>query len=78
LCAISLSAYFVSNEVFDIFLPISPELNPVAQCGNQMKNVLLAHFVSFCIENLVEKTHEAAQIIHNDPKRLTEFFPHAT
>jgi hypothetical protein len=53
------------------------ELNPVEQCWNQMKNVQMANFVPFSIEDIVAKTLEAAQVINNDPKLLAAFFHHA-
>jgi hypothetical protein len=42
-----------------------------------MKNVQMANFVPFCIEDIVAKTLEAAQVINNDPKLLATFFLHA-
>jgi transposase len=63
--------------LFEYLPSYSPELNPVEQCWNQMKNVLMANFVPFCIGDLVEKTLEAAQVINNDPKLLAAFFHHA-
>jgi transposase len=55
----------------------SPELNPVEQGWQHMKNVQMANFVPFCMEDIVENTLEAAQVINNDPKLLAAFFPHA-
>ena len=63
--------------LFEYLPSYSPEVNPVEQCWNQMKNVILANFVPFCMEDLVEKTLEAAQVINNDPKLLAAFFHHA-
>ena len=63
--------------LFEYLPAYSPELNPVEQCWNQMKNVIMANFVPFCIEDLVAKTLEAAQVINNDPKLLAAFFHHA-
>jgi transposase len=66
------------NWFFFEYLPsYSPELNPVEQCWNQMKNVIMANFVPFCVEDLVAKTLEAAQEINDDPKLLPAFFHHA-
>ena len=57
--------------------PYCPELNPVEQCWNMMKNVYMANFVPLSIEHLEEKTFEVASIINSDPKLLAEFFNHA-
>jgi len=63
--------------LFEYLPSYSPELNPVEQCWNQRKNVILVNFVPLCIEDLVAKTLEAAQVINNDPKLLAAFFHHA-
>jgi hypothetical protein len=63
--------------VFEYLPSYSLELNPVEQCWQHMKNVQMANFVPFCIEDIVEKTLEAAQVINNDPKLLAAFFHHA-
>ena len=63
--------------IFEYLPSYSPELNPVEQCWNQMKNVIMVNFVPLCMEDLVAKTLEAAQIINNDPKLLATFFHHA-
>lgn len=62
---------------FEYLPSYAPELNPVEQCWQQMKNVLMANFVPMSIEHLKEKTLEAAQEINNDPKLLPAFFHHA-
>jgi transposase len=56
--------------LFEYLPSYSPELNPVEQCWNQMKNVIMVNFVPFCIEDIVAKTLEAAQIINKDPKLI--------
>jgi transposase len=63
--------------LFEYLPSYSPELNPVEQCWNQMKNVSMANFVPFCMDDLVAKTLEAAQVINNDPKLLAAFFHYA-
>ena len=63
--------------VFEYFPSYSPELNPVEQCWNMMKNVSMANFVPMSIEHLKEKTLDAAKNLNNDPKLLAEFFHHA-
>jgi len=63
--------------LFEYLPSYSPELNPVEQCWNQMKNVMMVNFVPFCIADLVKKTLEVAQVIDNDPKLLAAFFHHA-
>jgi len=62
---------------FEYFPSYSPELNPVEQCWNMMKNVAMANFVPMSIEHLKEKTLEVAKRINNDPKLIAEFFRHA-
>src|SRR5215469_15670683 len=37
---------------FEYLPSYSPELNPVEQCWNQMKNVLMVNFVPLCVEQL--------------------------
>jgi len=78
---ISAQRFFESKRsdwfLFEYLPSYSPELNPVEQCWNQMKNVTMANFVPLCIEELVAKALEAAQVINNDPKRLAAFFHHA-
>jgi transposase len=63
--------------IFEYFPSYSPELNPVEQCWQHMKNVQMANFVPINIEQLEERACEAATIIDNDPKLLAEFFHHA-
>ena len=63
--------------LFEYFPAYSPELNPVEQCWNQMKNVLMANFVPKNVEELVQRTWEAAQVINLDPMLLASFFHHA-
>jgi len=41
--------------VFEYLPAYSPELNPVEQCWQVMKNVHLANFVPLSVEHLVEK-----------------------
>lgn len=62
---------------FEYLPPYSPELNPVEQCWNQMKNVLMANFVPLSVEELESKALECAQVINNDPMLLASFFHHA-
>jgi hypothetical protein len=57
--------------------PYSPELNPVEQCWQHMKNVSMANFVPMCMNGLEKKAFEVAQEINNDPKLLQAFFQHA-
>ena len=63
--------------VFEQLPSYSPELNPVEQCWQMMKNVYMANFVPKDVEHLEEKTCESAQRINNDPKLLASFFHHA-
>ena len=63
--------------LFEYFPSYSPELNPVEQCWNQMKNVAMANFVPKNVEELIQRTLEAAQNINVDPKLLAVFFHHA-
>lgn len=63
--------------IFEYFPSYSPELNPVEQCWQHMKNVQMANFVPLSREHLMEKTLEAAQVINNDPKMIANFFHHA-
>ena len=63
--------------LFEYFPSYSPELNPVEQCWQMMKNVSMANFVPVSIEHLVTKTLEAAKRLDNDQKLLAEFFHHA-
>jgi len=73
--------YFGSHQpdwfLFEYFPSYSPELNPVEQCWQWMKNVAMANFVPICMDCLEAKAFEAAQEINNDPKLLTAFFQHA-
>jgi len=62
---------------FEYLPSYSPELNPVEQCWQMMKNVLMANFVPMCVKELEAKTLESAQVINNDPKLLAAFFHHA-
>ena len=63
--------------VFEYFPSYSPELNPVEQCWQHMKNVQMANVVPWSVEHLTETTSEAAQVINNDPKMIANFFHHA-
>ena len=63
--------------VFEYLPSYSPELNPVEQCWQWMKNVAMANFVAMCIEQLESKAFEVAQEINRDPKLLPAFFHHA-
>jgi len=63
--------------IFEYLPSYSPELNPVEQCWQQMKNVHLSNVVPTSVEQLTEKTLEAAQIINKDPKLIAAFFHHA-
>ena len=78
---ISARSYFERERpawfLFEYLPSYSPELNPVEQCWNQMKNVLMPNFVPLSIEHLVSKTLKSAMIINNDPKLIAEFFHHA-
>ena len=62
---------------FEYLPSYSPELNPVEQCWQMMKNVLMTNFVPMSIEQLDAKALEAAQVINNDPMLLASFFHHA-
>lgn len=63
--------------LFEYFPVYSPELNPVEQCWQQMKNVLMSNFVAKSREEVVAKALESAQVIDSDPKLLAAFFHHA-
>jgi hypothetical protein len=63
--------------LFEYFPSYSPELNPVEQCWNQMKNVYMSNFVPKNVDELVQRTLEAAQTINLDPKLLASYFHHA-
>jgi transposase len=63
--------------VFEYLPSYSPELNPVEQCWQHMKNVRMVNFVPLSVEHLVERTSEEAQVMNNDPKLLAAFFHHA-
>jgi transposase len=63
--------------IFEELPAYSPELNPVEQCWQMIKNVLMANFVPINVDQLEEKVGEAAKMIDNDPKLLAEFFHHA-
>jgi transposase len=43
--------------LFEYFPAYSPELNPVEQCWNQMKNVLKVNFVPKNVEEVVQRTN---------------------
>ncbi len=83
----SLSSHLSARKYFEAFHPgwfhfeqlptYSPELNPVEQCWQMMKNVYMANFVPMDVEHLEAKTLEVAQILNNDPKLLASFFHHA-
>jgi len=62
---------------FEYFPSYSPELNPVEQCWQWMKNVALANFVPKDNPELHIRVHEAAQRINNNPKLLPSFFQHS-
>jgi transposase len=74
-------AYFERNHrdwfLFEYFPSYSPELNPVEQCWQHMKNVSMANFVPIDIDCLKMKAFEAAQEINKNPKLLPAFFHHA-
>jgi hypothetical protein len=63
--------------MFEYLPSYSPELNPVEQCWQVMKNVYMANFVPLSVEHLHEKALEVAQVINKDRKRLASFFLHA-
>jgi len=63
--------------LFEYLPAYSPELNPVEQCWNHMKNVEMANFVPMCIEQLEEKACQAVNAINKEPKLLQAFFLHA-
>jgi hypothetical protein len=63
--------------LFEYLPSYSPELNPVEQCWNHMKNVSMANYVPMCREQLETKACEAAQRINDEKKLLTAFFQHA-
>ena len=63
--------------IFEYLPSYSPELNPVEQCWQMMKNVYMANFVPLSIEHLEEKTLKVAQVINNEPKLLASFYQHA-
>jgi len=63
--------------LFEYLPSYSPELNPVEQCWQHMKNVSMANFVPICMECLEKKACEAVQVINSDPKLLPAFFHHA-
>lgn len=60
---------------FHYFPTYSPELNPVEQCWNQMKNVYLCNFVPSSDEELKSAVAAAAMKI-NDEHLLPSFFQH--
>jgi len=63
--------------IFEYLPSYSPELNPVEQCWQHMKNVSMTNFVPICMGCLETKAFEVAQEINNDPKLLPAFFHHA-
>ena len=63
--------------LFEYLPPCSPELNPVEQCWQHMKNVSMANFVPMCREQLEAKACQAVQEINSDPKLLPAFFHYA-
>ena len=63
--------------LFEYLPSYSPELNPVEQCWQYMKNVAMVNFVPMGIKQLGAKADEAVQAINNDPKLLPAFFQHA-
>ena len=63
---------------FEYLSNCSPELNPVEQCWNVMKNVSMANDVPMCIDDLHAKCYdESAELVNGEPKRLVAFFHHA-
>ena len=62
---------------FEYLPSYSPELNPVEQCWQYMKNVAMVNFVPMCVKQLEAKAYEAVQAINNNPKLLPAFFQHA-
>jgi transposase len=62
---------------FEYLPSYSPELNPVEQCWQIMKNVYMANFIPLSVEHLVKKTLEVAQVINKDKKTIASFFLHA-
>ena len=62
---------------FEYFPSYSPELNPVEQCWQYMKNVVLVNFVPKDNPELHARVLDAAQYINNDPKLLPAFFHHS-
>jgi len=63
--------------LFEYLPSYSPELNPVEQCWNYMKNVSMVNFVPICIDQLEEKAGQAVRAINSDPKLIQAFFLHA-
>jgi transposase len=63
--------------VFEYLPSYSPELNPVDQCWQMMKNVYMANFVPLSVEHLEMKVLQAAQVVNNDPRLIASFFHHA-
>jgi len=63
--------------LFEYLPSYSPELNPVEQCWQHMKNVSMVNFVPMCMEQLEAKACQAVQEINSDPKLLPAFFHHA-
>lgn len=63
--------------LFEYLPAYSPELNPVEQCWQWMKNVFLVNFVPKDNAELHAKTLEAASYLNNDPKLLPAFFHHS-
>jgi transposase len=55
----------------------SPDLNPVEQCWNYMKNVLMANYVPLSIAHLDAKALDAAKVINDDPNLIKKFCKHA-
>ena len=62
---------------FEYLPTCSPELNPVEQCWNAMKNVYMANYVPMCIDDLHANCYESAELVNGDPKRLSAFLHHA-
>jgi transposase len=66
---LSARAYFEREHpdwfIFEELPAYSPELNPVEQCWNMMKNVYMANFVPMSIDDLEEKAFEGAEIINS-------------
>jgi hypothetical protein len=63
--------------VFEYFPTYSPELNPVEQCWQWMKNEYMCNFVAKNRDELVAMTLQASTALSADPRLLPNFFHHA-